>query len=366
MGRRVDRRGGVQVTLRHLHRFTTRHGRRVVYLRVPGHKSVALPGEEGSPEFMAAYNDAIASLTPAERPERHRPFSFNALTQKYWQTPRFRAKAPRTQYVERQVIERFTITYGHRDVRTLHTRHLDAIFAKMADRPGAAMDLRKRLRNLMRFAIKLGWRTDDPIAATDTFKGGTHHTWTDDEIAQFQAHWERGTRQRTAFDLLLYTGQRSGDVRAMTWSDVAGGRVRVAAQEKTGAHVNAPMHPELSATLASYDRKGVVIVLTQFERPFTQAGFGNWMADTINRAGLPKRCVAHGLRKAAARRLAEAGCTVHQIAAITGHRTLKEIARYTERAERSALADDAMEKVLRAKPEQTLANLPRKPGKSDA
>ena len=67
-------------------------------------------------------------------------------------------------------------------------------------------------------------------------------------------------------------------------------------------------------------------------------GFGNFMSDRIAMAGLPARCVTHGLRKAAARRLAEAGCSAKEIGAITGHRTLQEIERYTKAAEQKQLA----------------------------
>ncbi len=75
---------------------------------------------------------------------------------------------------------------------------------------------------------------------------------------------------------------------------------------------------------------------------FTEKGLTNFMADTIDPTGLPDRCVTHGLRKAAARLLAEAGCTPHQIMAITGHKTLAEVERYTKAAERKRLAMAAM------------------------
>jgi len=82
------------------------------------------------------------------------------------------------------------------------------------------------------------------------------------------------------------------------------------------------------------------------------------------------RCSAHGLRKAAARRLAEAGCTEHEIGSITGHASLREIVRYTKAADQKRLARSAMEKVS-AKPEQKpsnfgsgLTNQPKKQGKS--
>jgi integrase len=80
---------------------------------------------------------------------------------------------------------------------------------------------------------------------------------------------------------------------------------------------------------------------------FTVKGFGNYMSDAIKAAGLPGRCKAHGLRKAAARRLAEADCSTKQIASVTGHRTLSEIERYTRGAEQQKLARQAMSKVAR-------------------
>jgi integrase len=58
-----------------------------------------------------------------------------------------------------------------------------------------------------------------------------------------------------------------------------------------------------------------------------------------------RHCSFHGLRKAASVRLAEVGCTPHEIAAITGHASLKEIVRYTATADRKRLARTAMEKM---------------------
>ncbi|WP_062017988.1 tyrosine-type recombinase/integrase [Gluconobacter japonicus] len=66
--------------------------------------------------------------------------------------------------------------------------------------------------------------------------------------------------------------------------------------------------------------------------PLSANNFYNQFIDWCREAGLPAGCSPHGLRKAAARRLAEAGCTTHQIAAITGHRSLAEVARYTQAA----------------------------------
>lgn len=66
------------------------------------------------------------------------------------------------------------------------------------------------------------------------------------------------------------------------------------------------------------------------------------MADAIAEAGLPAKCVSHGLRKAAMRRLTEAGKTTKQIAAVSGHKSLREVERYKDAAEQRRLAQDAM------------------------
>ena len=81
--------------------------------------------------------------------------------------------------------------------------------------------------------------------------------------------------------------------------------------------------------------------MTEFSRPLTAPGFGNWFREQCNTAGLRHRS-AHGLRKACARRLAAAGCTHAEIKAVTGHLTDEEVTRYIKAAEQKKLADRAI------------------------
>jgi len=104
----------------------------------------------------------------------------------------------------------------------------------------------------------------------------------------------------------------------------------------------------------------VAAIVTEFGRPFTVKGFQNFISDAIRDAKLPSRCKAHGLRKAAARRLAEAGCSANEIMAVTGHKTLSEVERYTRAAEQERLNAAAMAKQLENK---RVANSPRRTGK---
>ena len=176
-------------------------------------------------------------------------------------------------------------------------------------------------------------------------KSDGYHSWTDDEIAQFENRHDVGSRPRLALALLLYTGQRRSDVVRMGRQHIdKNGAIRVR-QLKTGAELAIPIHATLQAIIAETQLTGrQTFLTTQFGKPFTAAGFGNWFREQCNDAGLP-HCSAHGLRKAAARRLAEAGCTAHEIASITGHASLREVQRYTKAADQSRLAVAAMNKV---------------------
>ena len=89
----------------------------------------------------------------------------------------------------------------------------------------------------------------------------------------------------------------------------------------------------------------LTFLVTEFGRPFTPAGFGNWFSDRCNEAGVPNNLRAHGLRKAGATRLAEHGCSDHEIMAWGGWATLQEVQRYTRAANRKRLALTAAAKL---------------------
>ena len=146
-----------------------------------------------------------------------------------------------------------------------------------------------------------------------------------------------------ALALLLYTGQRRDDVVRMGRQHIRDGAIHVR-QQKTGIEMAIPIHATLQAAIAETPVDHLTLLITQTGKPFSAAGFGNWFRNRCDEAGL-SHCSAHGLRKAAARRLAEAGCTMHEIAAITGHASLSEIQRYTRAVDQKRLAASAMEKA---------------------
>ena len=200
------------------------------------------------------------------------------------------------------------------------------------------------LRVLIRHAFEIGWLDHDPSLAIKRPKTQEIRAWTETEIATFENRWSIGTKQRLAFALLLYTGQRRSDVHRMTWADVNDGSIRVV-QQKTGHKLAIPLHQDLCAILAVTERKHVTIINTEYGNPYTVDGFSDWIRDAITAAGLPLECQPHGLRKAAGRRLAEAGCTAHEIMAVLGHKTLAEAERYNRDADQSRLASGAIARL---------------------
>ena len=106
------------------------------------------------------------------------------------------------------------------------------------------------MRRLLGFAVARQWRPDNPAIGIKPLKIASDGfpAWSETEIARFEAYWPLGSRERLAIDLLLYTAQRSGDVRKMGLQHVRGGAILVR-QEKTKAFLELPIHPRLQASL---------------------------------------------------------------------------------------------------------------------
>jgi integrase len=113
-------------------------------------------------------------------------------------------------------------------------------------------------------------------------------------------------------------------------------------QGKTGTLVEVPVTDALRAAIDACPSNHLTFLVTSQGQPFTDAGFTNWFRDRCNEAGLPNGLSAHGLRKARSQLIAEKGVSAHGIAAVTGHKTLSEVQRYTATFDRRKLAVEAM------------------------
>src|SRR5262249_3203215 len=161
-------------------------------------------------------------------------------------------------------------------------------------------------RSLMQFCLEIGLINDVPTAGIKRAKAGKTegiHTWTEDEIAQFEARHPIGSRARLAMALLLYTAQRRSDIVRIGLQHVGDGAIAVRAQKTsrtTGKTLEVPIHPALAAVLAATPSAHLTFLVTDAGAPFTAAGFGNKFREYCDEAGLAQ-CSAHGLRKAQCR-----------------------------------------------------------------
>lgn len=314
------------------------------YFRRGGKQLGALPGIPGSDEFMTAYAAYLAEKPPAAVRALHKD-SLAKLIVDFYGSRFYTDLKPSSRQLYKYALEPISKVHGHRSATLMTAEHAEKIVNQIgAERPGMGNLTRAVMRRLFQFAVKAKRRRDNPMIGIDAFKVGEHHTWTDAELKQFETKWRLGTRQRLAYALLLYTGQRVGDVARMTRGDIADGLIHVV-QEKTGAELWVPIHQELQRVMKASPAKGLTLLGDVNGRPLKRPALSALMRAAIKGAGLPSRCVSHGLRKAAMRRLAEADGTANQIASISGHKTLKEVERYTKAADQKKLARAAMDKL---------------------
>jgi integrase len=343
-----------------------RHGKRRVRFRKAGF-STYLTGTPWSENFMRQYAaalDGVRAQVTNIGVERTLPNTLGALIKAYFDpasTSLFKTRAAETRRTQRNILENFDAEHGQKPIfrtdnsgrRTmlLTSEHMQRIVNGKASTPFAQRNFLNTVSVMFKWAKAEGRIPDDPTLGVTREKVKTtgYRTWSEVEIERFEAAHPIGTKARLALALLLYTGQRRGDVVRLGRQHVQGDLLIIDQGKTAGgeeAHVEIPLHPKLREIIDATPTVGVKsFLVTHFGKPYTAPGFGNWFREVCDAAGCPD-VSAHGLRKATARRLAEIGCSANQIASITGHATLKEVQRYTNAADRKRMAREAMAKLI--------------------
>lgn len=322
--------------------YRDRHKKKRYRFRKTGLPTYHFRSEPGTPEFMEEYLLAKSAEKPAPEP-RHAPGTVDAVMAALYKTPRWRAMKPSSKRTYQGILEKFRVRNGHRQITSITTAIIDRKLNDMGETPAAANNLRKSLSRLFRQAIKMGLMKHNPVEATDAYKmkGDGFHTWSEEEIATYEAYWPVGTRERLAFALLLHTATRRSDMIKIGPADRVGDRLALS-HEKNDSDTSIPINAELAAAIAPFENTTGPYLQTMHGKPYTSDGFGNWFRRKVKEAGLPLGCSPHGLRKAMSRRLAESGSTNQQGRAVTGHKTDREFTRYAAKANKAAMADEAM------------------------
>jgi integrase len=307
-----------------------------------GYKEVTLPGLPGSREFMAAYQQALDQAQVPIGAKRTKAGSVSAAIVGYYDsTMFFGSLAPSTQAIRRQILERFRADHGDKPIALLPQRFIVLMLGKL--KPSVAIGWLSAIRHLMQYAVSANLCEIDPTQGIrlKTPKSDGIYTWSEQDIAAYEAGHGVGTKARLALALGLYTAQRRNDVLRMGRQHIHDGILSVK-QQKTGAALRIPVHPDLRAIIDATPGGHLTFLTTRTGKPYAGDNFSEQFRAWCKAARLPEKCSFHGLRKAACRRLAEAGCSVNEIAAISGHATLREVQRYTKAVDQERMARNAM------------------------
>lgn len=311
------------------------------YFRRAGKNYGPIPGDVGSPEFMEAYQGFLGASAPIGT-SRSAPGTFGRMILDFYKTVEFSNLKPTSRNLYKLILEPLAAQHGHKRLTLLTREAARGMIQKIGEtRPGMANLTKGILNRMFRVAVDAGQWHVNPFARLTTYKIGTRHTWTEAELIAFEKRWPIGTRQRLAYALLLYTGQRGGDVVRMSRRDIVNGEIYVT-QEKTGDELQIPIHAELQKAMKALPANGLALIGDANGKPLSRNGLTALIRGAVKEAGLDPRCKAHGLRKAVMRRMAESGATGKQMAAVSGHKTLKEIERYTAAANQPGLARAAL------------------------
>jgi integrase len=343
----------MKIRLKYVVEDVDRHGNVRLYFRRNGRK-IRLPSPVGSPEFLGAYKTAFeggSKPKDVSKVGRVVPGSVRSLCADYYKSPMFRGLDPRTQKVRRSILERFCEhkNDGDKPFALLQPKHIRVRRDEMMDRPEAANGMVKALRQIYKYAVRYDLHDRNPATEIEYLTSGSDgfHSWTLGEIEQFEEKHPVGSMARLALALALYTGQRRSDIVQFGKQHVRDGWLVFTQYKNRNRHpvrLEIPIVPYLQQIIDASPTGDLAFLVTTYNQPFTSNGFGNRFRKWCNEAGLPQ-CSVHGLRKAAAARLAEMGCTEFEIMAITGHLTSKEVSRYTRAASQKTRAESALKRM---------------------
>ncbi len=319
----------------YVQRETSRHGKTVWYFRRGDGPRVRLPGAYESPEWLSAYERALAQGAPEPKASKPATGTIRWLVDEYRKSAGFRTLGPSTRRVRERLLERLIDENGDVYLEDVDRKALEEARDRRArggEAPEAGNAFMKLMRVLLDFAIERGTIDHNPADKVKNLKSNPDgfHTWTLEEVERFEARHPVGTMARLALDVLLYTGVRRQDAVRLGRQHIRGGVVTIRRRRRAGRRTSSSRCRCSSRSPGASPRRRrageMTLIVTHFGRPFSDAGFGNWFRARCDEAGVPGS--AHGLRKASATRAAEAGATTTELMAMFGWTTAKEAERY--------------------------------------
>lgn len=231
-----------------------------------------------------------------------------------------------------------------RPIRDLRRREILSIRDAIAKYrgPGAANGFIITTSSFLAWAHEREWIDANPAFRIARLAMGEWKPWKKEDVAEALSSVSAPLK-RVVY-LGMFTGQRRGDLCAMKWSDIKQGTIQIV-QQKTGMALRIPIHPALADAMKDWPRTAETILTDPLGKKWIPETLTSLMWRAAQAGQIPQGLNVHGLRKLAATLLAEAGCSVHEIAAITGHKTLQMVQHYTKSVDQMRMATSAINRV---------------------
>jgi hypothetical protein len=216
-----------RVRLKYVTADRDRHGNVRYYFRRRGlARKTRIPGELGSKEFMAAYAALLDGRSIPTVPTHVRPpkSSLRWLFHQYLANPVVsRELDSKTLATRNRILNKIAdeplspsnpVKLGEGPFDELTSKAVRRLLERKADKPAASNDWLKALKAVFKWAVKQEHTSNNPVRDIEKMKlvSDGFHTWTLEEVAQYEAKHAIGTTPRLALALFLYTGQRKSDV----------------------------------------------------------------------------------------------------------------------------------------------------------
>jgi integrase len=338
----------------YLHAERTRHGVLVWYVRKGRGARLRLRGEYGSTEFWREYSTALEGAPAGTTRAKAKTHSLAWALERYFHSSAWASLSPATRKQRSNIFVHVKASAGDTPLVDIDRQAIREGRERRASTPHTANSFIKAMRGFCAWCVEEQLMVTDPTVGIKKLVGRNDadgfHTWTQEELDRFEARWPVGTRERLAFDLLLYTGLRRGDAVRVGLQHVRDGVITLHTEKhrhgKSGERVAVPILAPLAASLAASQTGDLAFLVNERGQPWVKESFGNWFRDVCREAKCPGS--AHGLRKAGATRAAEHGATERQLMAIFGWSSGRMAQHYTRTADRTRLAHDAAHLLLPA------------------
>ena len=285
-----------------------------------------------------------ATETPAQAP----PGSFDSLCAAYLASHNYQRLAPKSQKLNRLYIDHLRERYGPLPAVAITRPVVVALREANSSRAWYATHLLSKLRLVLQHGVDTGVLRMNPALKPGGVRPPRRHAvWSREDTDRMLAAANADIRLACA--LLLYTAQRPADALAMTWGQIQdrNGRLWLTLrQAKTGELVDVPAHRDLETMLRATPRRSMMVVPSPTGLPWAYRNFARSWDAAREKAGI-EGVQRRDLRRTAMVRMAEAGATTVQIAAVSGH-TIDQTSRILDtyiprRGEVAAGAIDAWE-----------------------